>query len=397
MIEELELKKSNSTVAMEMFQHVSPLYCDYNATTPLPSVLVEVSRDAHLKHWYNASSTYYSGESESKNLDKIRAKISRLLPEAKSNTVFCSSASEAINQAIYSLSVNFGLNAQIVITDSEHAAVKKAARRYFNNRVIELPVAQILKSDFSALNKIDKYENAIFFLQSANNETGIVNPISEIRNRIGDDAFLLVDASQSFGKQSDFLDLFSVVDGVIISPHKFYGPKGAGIIIWSERLGKINSLIEGGGQELGLRGGTENTPTMFVLNEWLNLAPNLISEFEKIQYFRDTFEKSVLELNKGSISLNIGYNRLMNTCSIYFPQALADEIIPALDSIGIMASSGSACHSGTPEPSASYLALGLDWDKARCVVRFSFGFSNLRLSPFELAQSITETVINNMR
>lgn len=387
-----EISLNQVKESRDMFSHVSPYYCDYNATTPLPSELIEASATYLKNNWFNPSSTYINAIDQAKTNDKLKQKISKLLVGKSADTIICSSASEAISQAIYSLALSYP-GYKLVITDSEHSAVKKAANKWFSNKVHAVSSLKLSMNDFSEFKKLqDTKENFLVFIQSANNETGLLNPVKEIRQILGNEVVLILDASQSLGKQSDFLEVFSYADALILSPHKFYGPKGVGLLVWSKKIAKLEPLIMGGGQQAGLRGGTENTPLLNVLGKWIEMLPSLVEDFKAVENFRNKVESSILDLYPSIEILKSSNGRLSNTTTIHVPEVLADQLVSQLDGAGIMASSGSACNSGTTEPSKSYLSMGYTWDQARCIFRLSFGFANLNISPIEISSRIVDSI-----
>lgn len=381
-----------STDLSVSFAHVSPFYCDYNASSPISESLTREASAAFREHWMNPSAAYFAAKKELESTAQLRSKFRRFIPTSSPEVVFCSSATEAINQAIHSLSRNLPIDSELFISDIEHAAVRNASRKWFGDRVIELSARKLAERDFSQIEgNLDRIQRGAVFIQAANNETGIILPVAEIRHAIGR-AKLLLDGSQSFGKDDGFVEALSEADSVVVSPHKFYGPKGMGILVWSENLGAVHPLVVGGGQERDLRAGTENVPGVFLTRAWLSDTPKLLSAFSPVRDFRDKFE-SVLTTELKSVRI-VGESlaRLPNTSAFYVGNLLADSIVAALDADGIMASSGSACHSGTPEPSRSYLRLGLTWEEARSVVRFSFGIANLRINPVELAKVVVKRI-----
>lgn len=375
------------------FEGVSPFYCDYNATSPVPSTLVRAAAKAYSSHWFNLSAPYNAADEEGQWLHQMRSKFSALSGAAGTTTVFCASSTEAINQAVHSLSLDLGNEGRIIISDIEHSAVRAAADKWFAGRVVFVSAKKILSGDYSELALACQESSATaIFIQAGNNETGVILPIAELREHLGESCRLIVDASQVFGKYDGFLEQLSNADGAIISPHKFYGPKGIGILLWKKSLGNLHPLIVGGGQEHGFRSGTENTPSLFLTNLWMQNLPQFIESVGPVGRFRDTFEKYISEAFPSAKIVGKEYERLKNTSAICFPGVLADHIVPALDYAGIMASSGSACNYGTQEPSKSYLSLGLVWDEARCVIRFSFGSQNLKTSPSELAVKVSDII-----
>ena len=250
----------------------------------------------------------------------------------------------------------------------------------------------LVSQKFSFLSSFDKTKKNIIFIQAANNETGVLNPIADLRNAIGDEAVILLDASQSFGKANDFVDQFQFVDALVISPHKFYGPKGIGVLITSNKFIEVSPLIVGGPQQNGKRAGTENMPQISILSKWLSTLPTIIDDYSSVEEFRNEFEDAVLKSVADSYSLGKDLARVGNTCTLFIPKVISDELVTALDAKGIMTSSGSACNSGTTDPSKSFLSMGLSWDDARCVIRFSFGLGNLAVSPTDLANKVVSTI-----
>lgn len=391
----MEIDVSNSFHKPETtldFEGVSPFYCDYNATTPIPSKLTRATAKIYATHWLNLSAPYGAATDENQWVNQMRSKFAALSGDREAKVVFCASSTEAINQAIYSLSLELGSEGKIVISDIEHSAVRAAAEKWFPNRVVVISAKQILSSDFSELIKVVTSGHPFsVFIQAGNNETGVILPIAEIRKHISNHR-LIVDASQVFGKNEEFVDQISIADGAIISPHKFYGPKGVGVLIWKKSLGTLRPLIVGGGQEHGLRSGTENTPALYLTNLWLQSLPEIMEAFRPVSEFCSAFEKHLTEYCPNAKVVGSEYGRLKNTTAICFSGILSDHIVPALDYAGISASSGSACNYGTQEPSKSYLSLGLSWDDARCVIRFSFGCPNLKTLPTALADKVTQVI-----
>ncbi|MGE3682350.1 MAG: cysteine desulfurase family protein [Bdellovibrionales bacterium] len=391
----MEIDVSNSFHRQETpldFEGVSPFYCDYNATTPIPSKLIRATSKIYASHWFNLSAPYGSANDENQWMNQMRYKFSALSGDREAKVVFCASSTEAINQAIYSLSLELGSEGKIVISDIEHSAVRAAAEKWFSNRVVIISAKQILSGDFSEVVRItENAQSFAVFIQAGNNETGVILPLTELRKHISGHR-LIVDASQVFGKNEDFVDQLSIADGAIISPHKFYGPKGVGVLIWKKSLGTLHPLIVGGGQEHGLRSGTENTPALYLTNLWLQSLPEIMEAFSPVSEFCSAFEKHLTEHCPNAKVVGSEYDRLRNTTAICFSGVLSDHIVPALDYAGISASSGSACNYGTQEPSRSYLSLGLSWDDARCVIRFSFGCPNLKTTPTTLADNVTQVI-----
>lgn len=381
-----QINENAKASAITSLWGVSPLFCDYNATTPLAPGLKSSLGEAFGEHWFNPSSPYFVAAKESSWIRSFRHRLSQL-SSGEVKTVFTSSATEAINQAIYSLSQTLSEHSLILISDVEHSAVNEAALRWFPNRVKKLSSQKLLRKDFDELQSFveGRYE-VVLFLQAANNETGAIFPIQSIRASFPE-LKVVLDGSQVFGKFWSFIDFLADADAFIISPHKFYGPKGIGILNWGSRLGSLLPLIVGGGQEHGFRSGTENSPILYLAHQWLHCLPDLLNEQMNVADFTKKFETYVLRNLHGSF-LVTSAPRIPNTVALGIDGLVSESAIAALDSEGIMVSSGSACRAGTREPSQTYLAFGLDWEQARSVLRFSFGIPNLALGPEELAEKV---------
>ncbi|MCX7979371.1 MAG: aminotransferase class V-fold PLP-dependent enzyme, partial [Bdellovibrionaceae bacterium] len=206
----------------------------------------------------------------------------------------------------------------------------------------------------------------------------------------------VLDAAQSFVKAENWSSQFECADAVVISPHKFYGPKGVSALIYRPSRINLKPMIVGGGQEQGLRSGTENMPALALLNEWLNQLPILFEMYEEIRGLRDKFETEITTKIPTARILAYDARRLKNTSTVAFPGVDSESMIAALDSLGIMASPGSACHSGSSTPSPTYLAHGLSWELARSVVRFSFGLGNLKIDVAQLVDQICRAYVQSL-
>jgi len=371
------------------FDGVSAFYCDHNATSPMPSLLLNSLRRAYSEHWVNLSSPYDTAKHEAIWVRKLRSQFAGLSGDSNANVVFCASSTEAINQAIFSLSKSLGPSGEIIISDAEHSAVRLAASHWFDGRVSVISSKRIASQDWSELLAVcRKKENSVLFMQAANNESGVLIHVEELRKKLPTAIRLFLDASQIVGKCDEFWEQLAEADGAVISPHKFYGPKGVGVLLWKKSAGDLVPLIFGGGQENALRSGTENVPALFLTKQWIEALPLLMEHFTKVRAFTSEFERRLIELMPSALVVASDLPRLGNTCAIAFFGVVSEGVLAALDASGIMASSGSACASGTQEPSRSYLALGLTWEQARSVVRFSFGISNLSGSPTDLANRV---------
>ncbi len=371
------------------FGYVDPKYCDYNSTTPLPRVLLDSIRSNMEIHWANPSSLHSTGQIEKEHLDKNRKTILQALGCPSARLTVCGGATEAANIAFHSLAAPLTSDDVILVSKVEHSCLLADKRRSagYDCRLIEIPLDQygIIQLDtVASLVKTHAGRVKGIVCQAANNETGVVQPIGALREILGDNLPLLVDYSQAVGKLQGWRELINLSTYAVVSPHKFYGPKGSGLLI-SRCEANLIPFYFGGGQEKNIRPGTENVGIIATLAVWAGLIVQFEESTKSIIQFRDNFE-SALKSNCPSFDvLGRQAPRISNTSAIYIPGLDANAFVFALDSLGYAIATGSACHSGAEEPSHVFLEYGLTWEQARQVIRLSFGLGNLSLNPADLA------------
>lgn len=352
----------------------TPIYLDYNATTPvLPQV-----RDALFPfldtHFGNPSSDHPYGQVAAEAVQRARQQVADLLGCAADEIVFTSGGSEADNWALVGRVWATGNDrAHIVTTVVEHPAVLNTCR-FLERRgvaVTYLPVDGTGQVDPDDVRRALRPETVVVSVMHANNEVGTLQPIAEIAAICRDAGVPLhTDAAQSVGKVPTRVDDLGV-DLLTIAGHKLYAPKGIGAL-YIRRGTALEPLIHGAGHEQGRRAGTENVPWMVALGAAAALArATLEEEAARQQALRDRLQR-LLEEQAGGVTLN-GHPtaRLPNTLNVRFADIDGNALLAAVPEVA--ASTGSACHAGETEPSAVLLAMGIPPAEAVGAVRLSLG------------------------
>jgi len=365
------------------------VYLDNNATTVTAPEVVEAMQAFWTERYANPSSVHRFGGRLRKVVAGSREQVARLLGASADEIVFTSGGSEANNQAIRgTLEAMAGRKRHIITSRIEHPAVR-GVFHYLEKqgyRLTEIPVNRDGDLDLAYLEESITPDTAIVSIMWANNETGVVFPIDKIAEMVkARGAVFHTDAVQVAGKLS--IDVRRVpVDLLSISAHKFHGPKGIGAL-YIRKGTKLTPLIIGGHQEGGKRAGTENVTGIVGMGRAAELArEHLGEETDRVRTLRDKLEQGLLKNCKGAV-VN-GKHRLPNTLNISFEFIEGESILIMLDELGISASSGSACTSGSLEPSHVLRAMGIPFTLAHGSIRFS-------LSRFNTEQEI-DYVIENM-
>lgn len=353
-------------------------YFDNNATTRVAPEVLEAALPFLREHWGNASSAYSFGRSVARSLQEARAKVAALINADPEEIVFTSCGTESNNTAFHSaLTLDPGKR-HVITTAVEHSANMKYGeylrRRGFD--VTYLPVESDGSLDIHLLDQAIRPDTAIVSVMWANNETGVLFPIDEIAAICRSKGVLFhTDAVQTPGKVK--LDVKATgVDMLSLSGHKLYAPKGIGLLYVNRRV-KFHPYVIGGGQERGRRGGTENTAYVIAFGRAAELAmTTLHDENTRVRALRDRLEKTILATVPGSARNGAREPRLPNTTNLAFEGVEAEALLKMLDQHGICASSGSACTTGSIEPSHVLIAMGADPMRARSSIRFSLGIYN---------------------
>lgn len=356
------------------------IYLDHNATTPLEPAAADRMAQAMREVWGNASSVHHFGQQAKAALDEARGSVATLLGAESSDIIFTAGGTESDNLAIRGAAE--GLEAtgrkHLITSAIEHEAVlntmKSLARRGWRVTTLPVDASGIVSTD--RLREAMSDDTALVSIMHANNEIGTIQPITElaaIAHQGG--ALFHTDAVQSAGKIP--IDVRTLgVDLLSIAAHKFYGPKGAGAL-WIKRGVRLQSPITGGKQERNRRAGTENVPALVGLGVAASAAMRKMdSEGPRLAALRDRLESGVLATIAGTERNGSAAPRVPNTTNISIDRVEAESLLIGLDLAGIAVSSGSACSSGTLEPSHVLKAMGLPHHRTLGSIRFSLGTSN---------------------
>ena len=348
-------------------------YLDHNATTPvLPEAAAAVSEVMRLSG-VNPSSAHELGRDARRRIESAREAIGALVNSQTEEVVFTSSGTEADNMVIMGEPWN-----RVLISETEHSAILKTALLR-NGRSQLLPVDRegVVNLDvLDARLAEDDANPALVCVMAANNETGVLQPIQDVvRIARSHGALVLCDAVQAVGKINVDFDDWNV-DYLALSAHKIGGPQGVGALVCRQGT-KLNSLVTGGGQERGMRAGTENVPGIV----GFGVAAEIVAKkwrgtMELLESYRDQLELEVRRISPGSEIFSAKAVRLPNTSNFTLPGVRSDTQVMTLDLAGVAVSAGSACSSGKIEPSHVLNAMNVSKDSAATALRVSFGWDS---------------------
>ncbi len=358
------------------------VYLDNNATTQIADEVKEIMRD-NEDLYGNASSMHTYGRSSAAGISWAREEVAKLINSDSGEIYFTSGASESNNMVfnIFRDIIDSGSDRnRIIISTVEHPASIETAK-YLEGKgykVSYAPVDNIGRLDLGQLESLLSNDVILVSIMTGNNESGVIQPVkeaSELAHKAG--AFFHTDATQAIGKIAvDVKDINA--DYLSLSGHKFYGPKGVGAL-YVRKGAPVSPFVHGGHQENGMRAGTYNNQAIIGLGKASEIArENLEPERKQLWALREKLRKGIEEripnvVINGSNDENLS---LPGTLNVSFPSAEGESILLYLDLEGIEVSTGSACASGSLEPSYVLLAAGLPVELAHGSVRFSFGRYN---------------------
>jgi cysteine desulfurase len=343
---------------------------DANATTPLLPEVMEAMRPYWMEQFGNASSIHQQGQTARTAVDRARETLAEFFNCREAEVVFNSGGTEGDNTAIFGL---LRPGDHFITTSIEHSAVLRAADRVAERGVEVTFVAPLANGliDPGEIRRAVRPETRLISVMLANNETGVLQPVEEI-GRIAAEAgaFFHIDAVQGAGKIAFDVRRFGC-HLLSISAHKIHGPKGVGAM-YVRRGTPVEALLVGGSHERRQRAGTENVPGIVGLGKAVELAMASLEDgtVERVAELRDRLEAGILALPGTGVN-GAGAPRTANTTNIRFEQVEGEALVIALDLKGVAVSGGSACHSGSTEPSHVLMAMGLDKSAARASLRFS--------------------------
>jgi len=359
---------------------VKTVYVDNNATTKVAPEVLETMLPYFSEYYGNPSSMHFFGGQVQKKINEARERVADFLGAEPSEVVFTSCGTESDNAAILGTLDSYPEKRHFITTRVEHPAVGNVstylARKGY--RVTELTVDREGRLDLDELKESITEETVLVSIMYANNETGVIFPIEEIGEIVKTKGIPFhTDAVQAAGKIPLNMKK-SKIDMLSTSGHKLHAPKGIGVL-YIQKGTKFSPFLIGGHQEKGRRGGTENVPYIIGLGKACELAKkHLDEENTRVKALRDYLEAKLLEKIPNTLINGDRVHRLPNTVSVSFEYVEGESILLLLSDLGICASSGSACTSGSLEPSHVLRAMGVPFTAAHGSIRFSLSIYNTK-------------------
>ncbi|MFO7750891.1 MAG: cysteine desulfurase NifS [Desulfobacteraceae bacterium] len=356
-------------------------YTDNNATTKVADEVVEEMLPFFGELYGNPSSMHTFGDQVGKKIKQARQRVADLINAHPEEIIFTSCGTESDNAAIRAALEAAPEKKHIISSNVEHPAVKNLYQhleKRHGYQVTFVPVNKKGVLDLDLLYKSMTEDTALVSLMWANNETGVLFPIEAIAEKAGEKGILFhTDAVQAAGKVP--IDVRKVpVDMLSLSGHKIHAPKGIGVLYVKKGF-KFSPFLIGGHQEKGRRGGTENSASIVGMGKACELARKTLSVMDtRVRELRDYLQESLMaRIPACSVNGDLE-QRLPNTLSIGFDAVEGESILLLLDQEGICASSGSACTSGSLEPSHVLMAMEVPYKSAHGSIRFSLSHYNTR-------------------
>ncbi len=362
------------------------VYFDHNSTTALKPPVLEAMLPYMTNQHGNPASQHSFGRHAHEAIEQARRQVAQAVGAQANQVIFTASGTEANNFAMTGIASNM-TQAQLLTSSIEHPCVSNPAKamQYRGWQANSIPVNSHCELDMQALQtQLDAPTNLVSVML-ANNETGAIQDIEQVVALAAINKVLVhTDAVQALGKiKVDFAALG--VHAMTISSHKIGGPLGAGALVLNKRV-DIQPLLYGGGQEKGLRSGTENIAAIVGFGAACELATQSLGNFAAhTEALRNLLEAGLTEMN--AVIFGQQARRLPNTSFFAFKHIDGETLVTALDKLGFAVASGSACSSASGEPSHVLLAMGIDADTARGAIRVSFNADNtvLQVNAFLIA------------
>jgi cysteine desulfurase len=356
------------------------VYFDHNATTPVDPAVQDAMAAVLRDEFGNPSSVHHFGQQAKARLDEARTAVASLINGDPSEVVFTSGGTEADNFALRGVAEALEPTGRrhLIASGIEHEAVlntlKALARRGWRTTILPVDASGLVVPD--ALTETLADDTALVSVMHANNEIGTIQPVAELARLAHERGALFhTDAVQSVAKIPVNVQTLGV-DLLSLSAHKFNGPKGAGAL-WIKRGTRVAAILTGGRHERNRRAGTENVPGIVGLGVAAQLAARKLgTEADRLARLRDRLEQDVLERVPGTAINGARDKRVPNTTNISFDGVEAESLLIGLDLEGIAVSTGSACSSGTLEPSHVLRAMGLSAHRTQNSIRISLGAGN---------------------
>lgn len=368
------------------------VYFDYSSTTNVHPDVLKAYMDLLKTTYVNSESLYDEGTLVSRNLEKARNAISELLKVHLDEIIFTSGASEANSEAIKSVSFSMPEKKHIITSQIEHSSVLNACKQMedvFGYRVTYLPVnEQGIVSVKDLKNALDN-DTSVVSLMSVNNETGAINPIEEIKEIVKktSSAYMHVDMTQAIGKVPCS---FENIDLASMSAHKIEGLKGSGILVKKKHVPFV-PLINGGEQEYGLRGGTNNACTNMVFAKTLRIALENEKKYHNyVQKLQTLLLNQLKEID--GVEINNPENNLCSIVNFSYENIPSEVMQNALNRMGFMISARSTCESKSNNPSYVLKAMGYSDRRASSCIRISLSFHNTEEDILDFIKALKEII-----
>jgi len=359
------------------------IYVDNNATTRTAPEVIDEMLPFLGEHYGNPSSMHSFGGNVGTKIEEARQKVADLIHALPEEIIFTSCGTESDNTAIRAAIESAPGKKHIIASRVEHPAVKNMCEHLSKKgcRITFVPVDRKGRLDLDFLMDSLDDDTALVSIMWANNESGVIFPIDEISRMVREKGIPFhTDAVQAAGKVP--IDLSSSkIDMLSLSGHKIHAPKGIGALYVRKGV-KFSPFLIGGHQENGRRGGTENTSSIIGLGKACELAALHLKEgsidngIQRVKYLRDKLEAGLISQIPKAFINGDEKNRLPNTSSIAFEYVEGESILLMINELGICASSGSACTSGSLEPSHVLRAMGVPFTAAHGSIRFSLSVYN---------------------
>ena len=387
----------------------APVYFDHNASTPLDARVLEAMLPFLRERCGNASSRHDYGRLARQAVDMARQQVAAACGAHPTEVVFVSGGSEANNLFIKGAAAGMGLSASPVVAISavEHPCVREPARELqrqgWHLHEIAVDAAGRIDTDAPDYAATLAQRPRLISVMLANNETGVLQPVSALAELAAlaaqarvSTAWFHTDAVQAFGKVAvDFRALNEAgVHALTLSAHKIGGPQGAGALVLDKRV-ELRPLISGGGQERGLRSGTENVAAIVGFGHACTLLAERLAQMESLRVLRDELDNGLRA--QGACVFGAAAERLPNTTYFAFPELEGETLVGKLDRAGFAVASGAACSSAQPEPSPVLRAMGVAPELARGAVRVSLGIGNTAQQVNDFLAALGDTLFKLRR
>ncbi|MHB9054267.1 MAG: cysteine desulfurase family protein, partial [Thermoleophilia bacterium] len=372
------------------------IYLDHNATTPLVPEVVETMLPFLNGRFGNPSSIHSVGAAAREALDGARRSLAQAINCTARRVIFTGSGSEADNLAVKGIAHAAG-RGHIITSAIEHPAILASCRSLEKQgfAVTYLPVDSEGVVHPQSLAGAIRSDTILVSVMLANNETGAIQPIADLAAITREHGIPFhCDAVQALGKVPVDVEELGV-DMLSVSGHKIHAPKGVGAL-FVRRGVQLEPLINGGNQEDRRRAGTENVASIAGFARAAELAVKRLPDMQRLAGLRDRLQSGLAELVEGARVNGHQTSRLPNTLNMILPGLRGESLVLRLDRMGIALSSGSACKSGSPDPSHALLALGLPPDDAHCSVRFSLGQGNTGDEIEQVLRALAEVIQESM-